>query len=167
LVYIVGETFNELGGSHYYLINNVSGGNVPKVRAGEAVALMNRLSQATEKRLVKACHDLSEGGLAVALVEMAFSGNLGVKVKLCEVPLSISVDRDDVVLFAESNSRFLVEVAPSAKQQFEKVMKGSSFACIGQTTNSDRVEVTGLKGEKVIDYPINRFKEAWQQTFRW
>jgi phosphoribosylformylglycinamidine synthase len=167
LVYIIGETFNELGGSHYYLINNVSGGNVPKVRVEEAVVLMNRLSKATEKGLIEACHDLSEGGLAVALVEMAFSGSLGVQVKLREVPLSKSVDRDDVVLFAESNSRFLVEVAPSEKQRFEKVMKGSSFACIGQTTNSDRIEVTGLKGEKVIDYPINIFKEAWQQTFRW
>ena len=167
LVYLVGKTYNELGGSEYFMNNGLTGNNVPVVRLQQARELMNRLSQATEKGLVKACHDLSEGGLGVAIAEMAFAGQLGAVVRLSEVPLGQPIDRDDLILFSESNSRFLAEVAPENKDWFEEIMASTSFALIGRVTDSERLEIYGLDAKKVIDKPIDKLKEAWQKPLRW
>ena len=71
-----------------------------------------------EEAIVKACHDLSEGGIAVAASEMALAGGLGVELDLMKLPCA-EVERDDFALFSESNSRFLVEVAEADKTEFE------------------------------------------------
>jgi len=88
-IYIVGTTFNELGGSQYYSINGYVGNKVPRVDPKKGKKLMDALSTATEKGLVKACHDLSEGGLGVAAAEMAFAGDLGMLIDLSQVPLGV------------------------------------------------------------------------------
>jgi len=167
LVYLVGKTYNELGGSEYFMDNGLTGNNVPVVRPQQARELMNRLSQATEKDLVKACHDLSEGGLGVAIAEMAFAGQLGAVVRLSEVPLGQPIDRDDFILFSESNSRFLAAVAPENKDRFEEIIADTSFALIGRVTASERLEIYGLDAKKVVDKPIDKLKEAWQKPLRW
>ncbi|GAJ21003.1 unnamed protein product, partial [marine sediment metagenome] len=74
LLFIVGETKNELGGSHYYKINDQVGANVPKLDLGTAPKIAKKISDAISQGLVVSCHDCSEGGLAVALAEMAFAG---------------------------------------------------------------------------------------------
>ena len=79
---------------------------------------MNALAAAMEKGLVRACHDCSEGGIGVAAAEMAFAGGLGMVIHLDKVPLAEPIERDDFVLFSESNTRFLAEVAPEDKQTF-------------------------------------------------
>jgi len=167
LIYIVGITLNELGGSHYFKINGFIGNNVPKVNPQRAKELMHRLSMAIEKGLVKGCHDLSEGGIGVALAEMAFAGGLGAKAYLESVPLGEPIDRDDFILFSESNSRFLVEVASESKAEFEKVMKGISFAGIGEVTDSEVLEIYGRDSRKVVSVSIGELKEAWQRPLRW
>jgi len=167
LVYLVGRTYIELGGSEYFMNNRLAGNIVPIVRPQQARELMNSLSQSTEKGLVRACHDLSEGGLGVAIAEMAFAGQLGAVVRLNEVPLDQPVDRDDFVLFSESNSRFLAEVAPENRSKFEEIMASTSFALIVKVTASDRLEIYGLDGKKVGDKSIGELKEAWQRPLRW
>ena len=167
LVYIVGLTQNELGGSAYFGTRNFIGNKVPRVDAKSARELMSSLSKATGKRLVRACHDCSEGGIGVALAEMAFAGGLGVTIDLKKVPLGESIERDDFILFSESNSRFLVEVSPGNKDEFEKVMKGTSFAAIGGVTGIEVVEVYGVKGSKIVDASLAELKEAWQKPLRW
>ncbi|MFC1893122.1 AIR synthase-related protein [Chloroflexota bacterium] len=167
LIYIIGNTYNELGGSEYFRIHGFTGNNVPKVNPRLAKVLMDSLSTATEKRLVRACHDLSEGGIGVALAEMAFAGGVGATAYLGSVPLGEPVDRDDFILFSESNSRFLVEVAPEDKTEFEKVMSGIPLANIGQVTDSGVLEIYGLDGSKVLARPVGELKEAWQQPLRW
>jgi phosphoribosylformylglycinamidine synthase len=116
---------------------------------------------------VRACHDLSEGGLGVAIAEMAFAGGLGAIVHLKAVPLGEPIDRDDFILFSESNSRFLVAVAPEKETSFREVMKDVSLAAIGQVTDSDRLEIYGLAGKKVLSQPLAKLKEAWQKPLRW
>ena len=74
LLYLVGETKNELGGSHFALVNGLSGGQVPTVDADVARETFAAMHRAIRAGLVRACHDLSEGGLAVAVAEMAFAG---------------------------------------------------------------------------------------------
>ncbi len=127
---------------------------------------MGRLSRATEKGLVEACHDCSEGGIGVAAAEMAFAGGLGASIRLKSVPMGEPIDRDDFILFSESNSRFLVEVAAENKEEFEKIM-GDGSASIGEVTTSPMVEVYGVGGKRVIQAPLSELKEAWQRPLRW
>jgi len=167
LVYIVGETWRELGGSHYYAVNGHVGNSVPKVNPEKGKWLMDNLSAAMGKGLVSACHDCSEGGIGVAAVEMAFAGGLGMTIHLDKVLLAEPVERDDFVLFSESNTRFLVEVSPDNKQAFEDAMTGVDFAEIGQVTESGMFEVYGRKGNRVLGAPVTELKEAWQKPLRW
>ena len=128
---------------------------------------MDTLSAVMEKGLIKACHDLSEGGIGVAAAEMAFAGGLGMVIHLGQVPLGEAMNRDDYVLFSESNTRFLVEVTPEDSHQFEGMMVGVDFAAIGQITSKERLEIYGLNGEMVLSALIAELKEAWQRPLRW
>ena len=167
LVYMIGTTLNELGGSQYYGIHGYVGNRVPKVDAKKGKKLMDTLSTVMEKGLVKACHDLSEGGLGVAAAEMAFAGGLGMAIHLGQIPLGENIDRDDYILFSESNTRFLVEVSPEDRQQFEDMMAGVDFASVGEVTGKEKLEVYGLADEIVLSVPIAELKETWQKPLRW
>ncbi|MFC1955466.1 phosphoribosylformylglycinamidine synthase subunit PurL [Chloroflexota bacterium] len=166
LVYIVGATNCELGGSEYFAGRGFIGNNVPKVNPQSAKKLMDSLSVAIGKGLVRACHDCSEGGIGVAVAEMAFAGGLGATVQLKDVPLGEPAERDDFILFSESNSRFLAEVAPENKGEFEHVMNGTAFAVIGEVNDSEMLEIYGKGGRKVL-VSIADLKEAWQKPLRW
>jgi phosphoribosylformylglycinamidine synthase II len=166
LVYIIGDTYHELGGSHYYDIHGYVGNGVPKVRPEKGKKLMDKLSGAMAKGLVKACHDCSEGGIGVAAAEMAFAGGLGMAINLDKVPLAETIDREDFVLFSESNTRFIAEVAPEDKENFEKAMSGVEFAEIGQIIDNDRLEVYSRSGQ-LLNATLDELKEAWQKPLRW
>jgi len=156
-----------LGGSHYYAVRGAMGNKVPRVNPEKGKKLMEALSAATEKGLVKTCHDLSEGGIGVAAAEMAFAGGLGMIIHLDKVPLGEAVTRNDSILFSESNSRFLVEVAPADKERFEQVMKGIDLAAVGEVTKDDRLEIYGVNGKKIVAAPLAELKEAWQKPLGW
>ncbi|MGQ9546021.1 MAG: phosphoribosylformylglycinamidine synthase subunit PurL [Dehalococcoidia bacterium] len=166
-IYIIGTTLNELGGSQYYGLHGYVGNRVPRVDGKRGKKLMDTLSNALERGLVKACHDLSEGGIGVAAAEMAFAGGLGMVIYLQRVPLAEAIDRDDYVLFSESNTRFLVEIAEEDIRQFETMMAGVDFATIGQVTDEKMLEVYGLNGKMVLSSSIGELKEAWQRPLRW
>jgi phosphoribosylformylglycinamidine synthase len=140
---------------------------VPRVDAKKGKKLMDTLSAAMEKGLVRACHDLSEGGIGVAAAEMAFAGGLGMVIRLRQVPLGEAINRDDYVLFSESNTRFLVEVASENRSKFEKMMVGVEFAAVGEMSSKERLEVYGLNGNIVLSASIAELKEAWQRPLRW
>ncbi|MFC1983675.1 phosphoribosylformylglycinamidine synthase subunit PurL [Chloroflexota bacterium] len=167
LIYIVGTTQNELGGSEYFRSRDFIGNSVPKVNPHLAKELMNKLSTATEKGLVRACHDCSDGGIGVAIAEMAFAGELGASINLAAIPLGEPIDRDDFILFSESNSRFLVEIAPDRQADFERIIDGVSLSNIGQVTDSEVLQVYGLKGDMVVSKSLGELKEAWQKPLRW
>ncbi len=166
LVYIVGLTKNELGGSHYYHIHDEVGGNVPRVEKS-AKEVMDALASAMSGRLVRSCHDCSEGGLAVAVAEMCFAGGIGASIELARVPVSEDAKRADVILFSESNTRFICEVEPDKKEQFEKKLGGVPLAEIGRTVDTARAIFAGLSGKNVIDENIWSLKESWQAPLRW
>ncbi|MGB9684354.1 MAG: AIR synthase-related protein, partial [Candidatus Bathyarchaeales archaeon] len=160
-IYIVGRTYRELGGSEYYRLNGFIGNSVPKVRPGQARRTFKALIQAIDLGLVSACHDLSEGGLAVAVAEMAFSGGYGVEIDLRKVPAD-NLKRDDFVLFSESNSRFLVEVPEKCERDFEAMMRGAVCAKIGKVTKTPRLCVYGLNGDVVVDAAISELLACWK-----
>jgi phosphoribosylformylglycinamidine (FGAM) synthase-like enzyme len=167
IIYIVGMTKRELGGSHYYALTGHIGNSVPEVNAHSAKRAFTALSGATGRGLALACHDLSEGGLAVALAEMAFAGNIGAEIDLSQVPYEGGEKRDDFIMFSESNSRFLVEVRSEHQKAFEKTLKGVTFAVIGRTTQSDTLAIKGLGGDPVVSERLADLKAAWKKPLAW
>jgi phosphoribosylformylglycinamidine synthase len=162
-VYVVGETFPELGGSEYYKLKGCLGKSVPNVHGTPARKGFRAITRAIDGGFVKACHDLSEGGLAVAAAEMAFSGGYGLELNLRKVPAK-GLGRDDFVLFSESNSRFLVEVSPKAREKFEGLMKGVVCAEVGKVTKSPRLCAKGLAGGVVVDASLDDLLKSWKRT---
>jgi len=163
LLYIVGETFKELGGSEYYKLKGHMGKTVPKVRAAQAKKTFEAVTEAIDLGLVKACHDLSEGGLAVTAAEIALAGGYGVELDLRKVP-SEAVNRNDFMLFSESNSRFLIEVPEKAKKDFESLMKGKVCAEIGKVGRNSRLIVHGLDGVVAVDASLKDLSRSWKET---
>ncbi len=166
LLYIVGATYAELGGSHYYDILKLKGGRVPVVDFVKARTAMERLTEAVSRGCVASIHDCSDGGLAVAAAEMAFAGNLGVNIFLSDVPFSGRDRRADVLLFSESASRFLVEVAPARRRDFERIMKKTTCSLVGCVSERREMTAFGLKGEVCLQAPVGLLKETWQAPLR-
>jgi phosphoribosylformylglycinamidine synthase len=121
--------------------------------------------QAVVAGLVASAHDASEGGLAVALAETAFSGGLGLKVDLRK--LRVKGELSDVErLFSESNSRLVVTVAANNAVDFERIMNGAVWARIGEVTDSPRLVCLGADEHVVIEADIVELKAAWQAPLK-
>ncbi len=172
LLYQVGLTRSEMGGSHYGQVTGTNGGAPPVLDTLSAKTSYERLHQAIATGLVRSCHDLSEGGLAVAAAEMAFAGGFGAEIDLSQVPYQPDTEprADELVelLFAESNSRLLCEVARENAAEFEATMSDSHWARVGQTTEA-AVVVFRADGENepAIELPLEQLKETWQAPLRW
>ena len=162
LLYIVGETYLELGGSEYYKLKGFLGNSVPKVRVETAKKIMEAVVKVINLDLINACHDLSEGGLGVAAAEMAFAGGHGLEIHLRNVPTIEKIGRNDLLLFSESNSRFLIEVPSSKKEEFEKLMNNVPHALIGKVAKTSGFCVYGLNGEIVVETRIDELLEHWK-----
>lgn len=172
LLYLVGTTRPELGGSFYWHHKGHLGSSVPQVDLATAPQLMDRMHCAISTGTVRACHDLSEGGLGVALAEMAFASGIGVDVDLGLVVFdedagpNDATGRADTILFSESPTRWLCEVDPDDAERFEAALDGMPFRRIGQTGASDRLRIRGLTGELVVNLPLDELRDAWQSTLR-
>jgi phosphoribosylformylglycinamidine synthase len=176
LVYAVGLTRDELGGSHYYGLFGMIGKNVPRVFPKHAKVTFAALSKASSLGLIRAMHDCSEGGLAVAAAEMAFSGGFGMDFFLSEVPYQgeergrkIQNTRNDFILFSESNSRFIVEVERRDQNEFEHILKSNKvpFGLAGCLPQRKEFRVFGLDGKACLRADIAELKEAWQRPLKW
>src|SRR3990172_2730911 len=165
LVYILGETFYELGGSEYYASHGYIGERVPRVEAKRAKPLYRKVHEAIRKGLIRSCHDCSDGGLGVALAETAFAGGLGMEIDLRKVPRS-GVDRNDHLLFSESQSRFVVTIDPSKKRTFKKLLGRTVSGEVGVVRKGEIFRMIGLQGKKIIEANIFDLKEAWQKNLR-
>jgi phosphoribosylformylglycinamidine synthase len=166
LVYCVGTTFDELGGSIYLDTYGLLGSAVPRVNIKNGLKIFKALSRAVDSRLIRSLHDCSEGGLGVALAEMAFSGALGVTVRLDKVPFK-GKERDDTVFFSESNSRFIAEVQPQDQEAFERLLNGISYAVIGRVEETPEFIIYGRDKRVCVNTFIDDLKEAWQRPLRW
>ena len=116
-----------------------------------------------------ACHDLSEGGLAVALAEMCFAGGLGAEIDLGAIdhdPFPEGYDRDTTLLFSESCTRFLVEVEPGRKFNFQTKLMGLPATPIGRFNRSGTLRVKGSDGRPWFEVPIEEARAAFHGSFR-
>ncbi|NLE65157.1 MAG: hypothetical protein GX606_04495 [Elusimicrobia bacterium] len=165
-IYSVGMTYDEWGGSAYLASRRLSGGRVPVVRPVEAMRTFRALSKAIARGLVSAAHDCSEGGLAVALAEMAFAGGYGASLILSSVPYEGMMPRNDMLLFSESNSRFLVTVSPEDQKAFERLMHSIPCRLVGQVMEGQDIFVYGLKEELCLKANIDELKAAWKKPLQ-
>jgi phosphoribosylformylglycinamidine synthase len=164
-LFLIGTTHDEMGGSHYHLIHGLTGGRVPQVNLATAPAIFQKLHTAIWRGLVRACHDLSEGGLAVAIAEMAFAGGLGADLTaLGDTGPGLS---DTILLFAESATRFVVEVMPAHEGAFTECLAGAPLVRLGQTCKEPRLRIAGTRGEWILGADLAPLKEAWQKPLRW
>ncbi|MCR9200871.1 MAG: phosphoribosylformylglycinamidine synthase subunit PurL [Planctomycetaceae bacterium] len=155
-LYLVGDTnTDEFAGSHFCLVNNITGGTVPQVDLQQAPAVFRGLHAAMQTGAVKSCHDLSEGGLAVAAAEMAFAGGIGMHLTGVTPALA----------FAESNTRFLVEVAADQTQAFEAALDGVPLLKVGSTTETTELVIES--DARFIAASLTDLKEAWQAPLRY
>ncbi len=170
LLYLAGLTRDELGGSHYLEVVNVSSvaDNVPHVDIPSARVTMRAVGSAIRAGHVQACHDLSEGGLAVAAAEMSLAGLLGLSIDLSAMPAELPDLEPDqtnaVMLFSESASRFLLEVAPEQQAAFEEHMRTlgvTTIACIGRVTQAERF-IMHHGTNTVIDLTVDDLQAAWK-----
>jgi phosphoribosylformylglycinamidine synthase len=167
LLFLVGETKDELAGSHYSLVSGVDdvSWRLPRVDLERAPKVFAEVHSAIRQGLVRSCHDLSEGGLAVALAEMAFAGGLGVEAQLDVLSQSCWIKAPDVMLFSESNTRFVVEVAAEHVGRFVHAVPMA--VRIGSVVSGDRLVIRDQEDRTVIDESIAELKHAWQSPLNW
>lgn len=164
LVYLLGITRDELGGSEYYEMRGKIGLNVPKVDIKSATKLYNALAQAIKEGLVNSCHGIYKGGLAVALAQISFAGDYGLEIDLDKAPTENS-EEIDKILYSESASRFLVTIFPENKKSFEEITRGSVYQEIGRVRDDEEFIISS-KGKPIIKENIYKLKESWQKTFK-
>ena len=154
VVYLLGETYDELGGSEFYALFSELGANVPKVNFAKAKALYTLIGEANDQRLVQSCHDLSDGGLAVALAETTFGYGYGAEIELPTDGLPLATQ-----LFSESHSRFLATVAPEDVVAFEQLL-GDRATRLGRVTLNGQLTVHHA-GQTVISANTATLRAAW------
>jgi len=164
LIYVIGLTRNETlspGPSPY---EGEGREGWPPQAALEGPATLRALHRTMRVGLVRACHDCSEGGLAVAVAEMCIAGRLGAEIDLVAVPRSELVVTDEAILFSESNARFVVEVRPENAARFESALNGSSWGRIGMVRAEQTLTITGLQGETVVQVGVEVLRQVWQRV---
>lgn len=156
IVYLVGKTGDHFGGSHFGLVHGLSGGHVPTVDPSIAKATFAAVHTAITAGQIRSCHDLSEGGLAVAAAEMSMAGGLGMDLTLPDGDLSPTGQ-----LFAESNTRFLIEVTPANADAIERTFDGLSLTRLGTVTDDDQI-IMRHADEVILQTTIAAAKDAWR-----
>ena len=160
---IVGTVLPGLGGSEYYeSVHGLVGGQVPRVNLRTERTIMRTMTRIVKAGLVEAAHDISKGGLAVSLAEMAIQGQKGFTVSLDDIPAK--TDRIDQLLFSESKPRFILESRQKNTSRILRRMRTARIpaAKIGLVEGS-RVEFA-QKSDPMITTPLNVVADSWSRT---
>jgi phosphoribosylformylglycinamidine synthase len=156
LVYVIGDTAEELGGSEYFALLGGIGNTVPELDAATAKARYGRLTYALSHELAASAFPVSHGGLGTALAKVAIAGQLGMDIT---IP---SIMRPDYYLFSESLGRFVVTVAPDHKREFERIC-GMDAHLLGRVTGKN-LRITS--GKLLLDLPVAELTTAYKAPFR-
>ncbi|MCP4670683.1 MAG: phosphoribosylformylglycinamidine synthase [Desulfobacula sp.] len=168
LVYVIGTTANELGGSEYYELFDKTGLNVPHVDFDKFKNIYKTLQNAVENQLLASCHAVARGGLGVHLSYMTMAGGLGLDIDLSRLPKDKGRGTllDETMLYSESAGRFIVTIAPENKSRFEELFSTVSSACMGTVTKEhDHLKITGRHKNILVDLSIKNVAKAFNKTF--
>jgi phosphoribosylformylglycinamidine synthase len=164
LVYVLGMTRDELGGSEYYEHLGYTGLQVPQVFPEQFAAIYRAVETAVRESLLASAHGIYRGGLGVHLAMVAMGGNLGLDVDLRQVPSDGNL-RNDTLLFSESAGRFVVTVDPRNEKRFEALCHAIPFACVGHVSREAQLVIRGLAGDPILRQPVAALKNAWKMRF--
>ena len=164
LVYILGETRNELGASEYYERFGYIGRNVPRVDAVSFIPLYKAVNRMVNEALAASIHGIYRGGMAVHLALCAMGGDLGISLDLSRVPAAGKLS-NDTLLFSESAGRFIVTVRPENKDAFEAVFKGLPCACAGRVTEERVLDISAIDSAPLCSVPVDDLRYAWKKPF--
>jgi phosphoribosylformylglycinamidine synthase len=162
-LYVLGMTHGDLGGSEYAQALGISS-PVPHVDALSARKRYQRLYAAICEGLVSACHDVSDGGIAVTVVEMALGGALGAVVDTSAIPAR-GCQHPEEALYSESPSRLVVSVPQDRTQDFEALV-GADAARIGETLAEPTLRLTHA-GTILAQATLSALRHAWQSPLDW
>ncbi|MBM7604789.1 phosphoribosylformylglycinamidine synthase [Metabacillus crassostreae] len=153
LIYLIGETKPEFGGSELQkLTYGKIFGQSPELDLAKERKTLDQLLSAIHAKTVASAHDVSEGGVAVALAEPLFGGkNLGAEVTL--------TGDATAALFSESQTRFIISVKKENQQAFEQLVDA---VCIGEVTDSNKLVIKNTNNETLVDASVEELKAAWK-----
>ncbi len=161
LLYLIGETKAELGGSEFYELLGYVGQSVPEVRAGEFLDRYRLMEQATQEGLLASCRALTRGGLGVHLALVSLAAGLGVDVDVSPVAAEFPAQ---AALYSESAGRFLVSAVPEHRTRLEALFQGQPLTLLGEV-RPDRTFLLKRQGRTLMEMPLNDLKAAWQRRF--
>jgi phosphoribosylformylglycinamidine synthase len=153
LIYTIGITADELGGSEFYNSLGLQGANVPKVDASFALRLYRAFYQAIKAGVIASSISVGLGGLASAFVKKCLAGELGAEIDLKYVATDGDL-ADWQILFSESQSRFVVSVNPALRAEFENFFADFNLRLVGKVTAEKRLSIIGKQGNKVINLDL-------------
>jgi phosphoribosylformylglycinamidine synthase len=159
IIYLLGETNDELGGGEYFKMFGATGNSVPKVNLKKNIKTYLALEKVIQKELISSAMSINSGGLAIALAKACVGGMVGCDISLNPIGKTYGVD---VKLFSESQGRILVSVSSKNVSEFEKIIKNISCTKLGKVTNDDKFIVTE-KGKKIIETNVKKLHDAYHK----
>ncbi|NYZ79790.1 phosphoribosylformylglycinamidine synthase, partial [Candidatus Micrarchaeota archaeon] len=163
LVYVLGNTKDELGGSAYYRLHGALGKNVPVVDAVSNIKLYDAHSKASKELVLESSHGIYRGGLITHAALVALAGDLGMEINLSKVPNENLTD--DKILYSESAGRFIVTVDAKNQKRFEDAMKGNDFALVGKVTADKKLRIIGTNGGVLVNENVDVLRKSYHETF--
>ena len=157
-IYVIGETKKEMGGSEYYKCMGLEAGIVPRSEPSLLKRSVEKVVEAIENGLIVSCHDVSNGGIGIALAEMVIGGK-GAEVCLYSLPNL----RTDIKLFSETNTRWVVEVRKEKEEDFRKLFSDLKIYKIGSVKGRKLIVYDGDEMEKFIDIDKEELHNAWSK----
>ena len=162
LLFVLGETRGEMGGSAYERLLGRGLGPSPLVRTSEALPAYRRLGRAIASGWVASSHDLSEGGLAVAVCESALGGRLGAEIHTERCAVCEGRDMDNArLLFCETPSRMLLSVAPENAGPLQVLFDGLPLRRVGRVTAGQQVRFRCGERE-ILSLNLQDIERAWK-----
>ena len=169
VLYLVGATRDELGGSHYHLVHGLTA--AARCRASDLAAGPEGLRGAARRRSPAGwcgrCHDLSEGGLAVAVAEMAFAGGVGADVDRAERTAGAEGCPTRCGCSANRRRASSSRCDRGTPRRSRRAFAGLPLTRLGQTVKEPRLRIAGAGGEWLVWAELADLKEAWQKPLRW
>lgn len=169
LIYIIGETKDELGGSEYFEMigekngKEFVGNSVPKVDVNKNKKIYKAYYKAIKRKLIASAIPVNRGGLLAAIAKASIGGQLGADISLSSIPGKTS--RLDYLLFSESQGRILASIAPKNKKKFEEIFKGLPIKLIGKV-KKDKQFVVRHKRKKEIQTSVDLLTKSYKSTFK-
>jgi phosphoribosylformylglycinamidine synthase len=146
------------------MVTGVRGSEPPRLDVSTALRCYKALNACQRAGMVKSAHDCSEGGLAIALAEMALAGRLGVKAKLdAKLAPPSAEPTDATLLFSESNARIVIEIAAKDAAEVWRAFAGLPIQEIGEVTRPRRLLIAGMRGQALIDQDVDELAKVFRE----